>query len=192
MKITALVPLTALVLSGCISFGEKPPESLLTLTPAQPIPVGQTQTATNGTITIAVPSIPQEIATLRVPVRADDTSVAYVKDTRWVEPPNRLFARLVSDAVTTRTGRVVVGSGGGVGSAAELAGELRHFGIDAPSSSAVVTFDAALSRGGTAGLEKRRFEARVPVSAIDALSVGPALNQAANQVATEVADWVGR
>jgi cholesterol transport system auxiliary component len=41
-------------------------------------------------------------------------------------------------------------------------------------------------------VEKRRFEARVPVSAIDAASAGAALNDAANQVAVEVADWVGK
>jgi cholesterol transport system auxiliary component len=33
---------------------------------------------------------------------------------------------------------------------------------------------------------------RVPVAAIDAVNAGPALGQAANQVAAEVADWVGR
>ena len=39
---------------------------------------------------------------------------------------------------------------------------------------------------------KRRFEARVPVSAIEPAPVGVALNQAANQVAAEVADWIGK
>ncbi|WP_326525030.1 ABC-type transport auxiliary lipoprotein family protein [Sphingomonas sp.] len=193
MKATAVAPaLLALTLGGCLSFGDKPPASLLTLTSAQPVAVGQTQTATGGTVTIAVPAIPQEIATLRVPVRAGDTSVAYVKDTRWVEPPNRLFARLVSDAVTTRTGRVVVGTRLMGEPGISLAGDLRSFGVDAPTSSAVVTFDAALLRGLGQPMEKRRFEARVPLATIDALSVGPALNQAANQVAGEVADWIGR
>ena len=41
-------------------------------------------------------------------------------------------------------------------------------------------------------VEKRRFEARVPVSAIEPGPAGIAINQAANQVAAEVADWVGR
>jgi cholesterol transport system auxiliary component len=40
------------------------------------------------------------------------------------------------------------------------------------------------------GLDSRRFEARVPVGVIDALSVGPALNEAANKVAADVADWI--
>ena len=40
-------------------------------------------------------------------------------------------------------------------------------------------------------VEKRRFEARVPVSEIEPGAVGVGINQAANQVAGEVADWVG-
>ena len=104
MKATALAPAAlALLLGGCLSFGEKPPATLLTLTPNQPIAVGQTQTASgSGTVTIAVPSIPQEIATLRVPVRASDTAVAYVKDTRWVEPPNRLSFTWISNYTDQR------------------------------------------------------------------------------------------
>ncbi len=193
MKATALAPvLLALSLGGCLSFGEKPPASLLTLTAAQPIPVGQTQTASSGTVTIATPSMTQELATLRVPVRTGETAVAYVKDTRWVEPPNRLFARLMSDAVTTRTGRVVIATRLMGEPGANLAGDLRSFGIDEPGSAAVVTFDALLQRDSGRPVEKRRFEARVPVSPIDATTVGPALNQAANQVANEVADWIGR
>jgi len=47
-----------------------------------------------------------------------------------------------------------------------------------------------LTRVNATAVEKRRFEARVPVAAIDAVSAGTALNQAANQVAAEVATWV--
>lgn len=193
MKAIAFAPaLLALTLGGCLRFGEQPPSSLLTLTSAQPVAVGQTQSATTGTVTIAVPTVPQEISTLRVPVRSSETEVAYVKDARWVEPPQRLFARLVSDAVTTRTGRLVVANRLLGDPGASLSGELRSFGLDSPTSSAVVIFDATLQRDGTATIQKRRFEARVPVPAIDATTVGPALNQAANQVAAEVADWIGR
>ncbi|URW75321.1 ABC-type transport auxiliary lipoprotein family protein [Sphingomonas donggukensis] len=189
----ALTAAVALPLSGCISFGAKPPPSLLTLSSATPIAAGTTQRAPGaGTITIAVPTVPQEIASLRVPVRATDTSVAYLKDAQWVEPPNRLFARLLSDAVTARTGRVVIGSRMMGDPGATLNGELRSFGVDAATSSAVVTFDAAIIRTSGGALEKRRFEARVPVAAVLPNAVGVALNQGANQVAAEVADWVGR
>jgi len=85
-----------------------------------------------------------------------------------------------------------VGHHRGAHRAGSIGGELRNFGIDAASSSAVVTFDAALVRGEGGKVEKQRFEARVPVARIDAASVGQALNKGANQVAAEVADWIGK
>jgi cholesterol transport system auxiliary component len=54
----------------------------------------------------------------------------------------------------------------------------------------VVVYDGVLARGPDA-VESRRFEARVPVAAIDAASAPDALNRAANQVAAEIAAWVG-
>lgn len=181
-------------LAGCVSFGAKPPPSLLTLQAATPVPVGaQASSATARSITIAVPAVPQSLATARVPVQATATSVAYVEKAVWVEVPARLFARLLADTVTTRTGRVVLSGAQSISDpGARLGGELRNFGLDATTREAVVTYDASLIRSDPAAVEKRRFEARVPVAAIDAVSSGPALNQAANQVAGEVADWVGR
>ena len=190
------LPLAAplvLSLSGCISFGAKPPPTLLTLSPSAPVPVGNAQdSAAAKSIVIDVPVVPQSLATARIPVQATPTSIAYVKDAVWAEPPARLFARLVSDTITTRTGRVVLSPVQALGDpSARLGGELRTFGIDAATSMAVVTFDAALTRVNDR-LEKRRFEARVPIATIDATASGTALNEAANQVAVEVADWVGR
>ena len=190
----ALVALP-LALTACISFGGgKPPPSLLTITPAVTLPVGETRsTSTAATITIGVPQVPQELAAPRVPVHSGGTAVAYVKDAVWVEPPSRLFARLVADTVTVRTGRVVLSHRQSqIDPGAQLSGELRMFGVDADRGEAVVVYDAVLVRGNAAVFEKRRFEARVPVSPVEAGPVGAALNQAANQVAAEVADWVGQ
>ena len=188
-----LAALLALPLAGCISFGAKPPPSLLTLTAAAAPAVGQDQTGTRS-ITIDVPVTPQALATARVPVQTGPTAIAYVEKALWAEPPARLFARLLADTATARTGRVVVSSVQAVGDpGAHLGGELRTFGIDGQTREAVVTFDASLVRqANRGGLDKRRFEVRVPVAAIDAASVGPALNDAANQVAAQVANWVGR
>lgn len=210
-----------LALAGCISFGAKPPPALLTLTATAQPPVGQPQraaispattrstlaiggrpvaTLTNepvvagtSSITIDTPVVPQEIATPRVPVLATPGSIAYVKDAQWVEPPAQLFARLLGDTVTTRTGRVVLSTAQSFqAGGATLTGELRRFGLDASARTAVVTFDAALIRATGGGIEKQRFEASVPVTSIDAAGAGAGLNQAANQVAAQVADWVGR
>jgi cholesterol transport system auxiliary component len=95
--------------------------------------------------------------------------------------------------VTVRTNRVVLSTAQSYQSgSATLTGELRRFGLDAATRSAVVTFDAALIRTTGGGIEKQRFEATVPVTTIDAAGAGAGLNQAANQVAAQVADWVGR
>jgi cholesterol transport system auxiliary component len=190
---TPLILIAMLPLAGCISFGAKPPPTLLTLTSASQVPVGQNQdSATAKSISIQVPTTPMALATARVPVQATPTSIAYVPDAQWSEPPARLFARLSSDTIAARTGLVVLSTIQSVGDpSAQLAGELRNFGLDATTREAVVTFDASLTRQGKTTVEKHRFEARVPVTAIDAPSAAAGINQAANQVATELADWIG-
>lgn len=188
------LPLLTLPLAGCISFGGKTPESLLTLSPAVQLPVGESKRSNlAATITVSVPSVPQELAASRVPVRTGGTAIAYVKDAQWVERPSQLFARLLGDTIGAQTGRLVLSTRQSqLDPGAYLQGELRAFGVDADTREAVVTYDAALTRGPETVIEKRRFEARVPVAVVEAAPVGVALNQAANQVATQVAEWVGR
>lgn len=199
----APVMLAALSLGGCISFGSNPPPSLLTLDAAATVAVGETTSSASArSITIAVPGVPQELAVTRIPVRSGDTSVAYLKDAQWVETPNRMFARVLSDTITARTGRVVLGTRASLSDpGARLGGDLRQFGVDANASEAVVVYDATLVRDrpvaadGTrpaVPYEKRRFEARVPIAELTPAAAGIALNQAANTVAGEVSDWVGR
>jgi cholesterol transport system auxiliary component len=180
----------ALALSGCISFGPKPPKQLLRLTSAETIAVGASQTITGGeAITVLVPTVPAELANNRIPVRSAGNAVAYVKDAQWLEPPNRLFQRLLADTVAARTNRPVLTTRQlSIDPGTRLTGQIQAFGVDEASQNAVVTFDAAMARGTT--VQTKRFEARVPVSEIEPAPVGAALNQAANQVAAEVADWV--
>jgi cholesterol transport system auxiliary component len=117
--------------------------------------------------------------------------VAYVKDAFWVDTPNDLFRRLLSETIASRTGRVALDPlQTTFNPGNRLTGQLQNFGIDAPRMQAVVTYDAALATGPET-VVTRRFEARVPVAAIDRANVAPALNAAANQVATEVAAWIG-
>lgn len=190
---TLLVLLAAVPLSACISFGAKPPPSLLTLNSAAALAPGQTQdSAGANTITILVPVVGQALATQRVPVQATGTSLAYLKDAQWAEYPARLFARLLSDTVTAKTGRVVLSTAQSLADPGErLAGELRNFGLDATQHRAVVTYDAVLMRKDNT-VEKRRFESRVPVGEIAPAAAGVALNQAANDVAGQVAGWIGK
>ena len=185
-----IVVTASLALAGCIRFGAEPPERLLSLPPAQSGAPGTAQAGGAGdAITVLWPGVPAELATNRIPVQATPTSVAYVKDAQWVEPPNRLFARLLAETIEARTGRPVLpGRQFAFDPGTRVSGQLMKFGVDAASQTAIVTFDAAVSRAGA--IQTRRFEARAPVGQIEAQAVGAALNQAANQVAAEVADWV--
>lgn len=189
--LAALLPLMAL--GGCISLAARPPAALLTLSPDATPGAGTTvSTANAATITIAVPTAPAEINTSRVPVRTGNTSIAYIKDAQWSEPPARLFARLLADTVSARTGRVVLGWNQALGSTgAKLSGELRRFGVDESAHQAVIIYEASLQRGTDRVFETRRFEAREPIGTISADTAGPALNRAANKVAADVAAWVG-
>jgi cholesterol transport system auxiliary component len=178
-------------LSGCISFGGKAPPFFLRLTAAQEQAAGPPRTAAAGqAITVLPPISSQELMTPRVPVHSGNNQVAYLKDAQWVEAPSALFARLISETISAR-GRVVLDPRQfALDPGTRLTGTLQSFGLDADQMQAVVVYDAALARTGGA-VETRRFAARVPVTAIDAPSAASALNQAANQVAAEVAAWVG-
>ena len=182
----------ALLLGGCLSFGPDTPDSLLTLTPTATAPAGN---AIGGSTAQALVMQEFEAApaldNTRVPVQVDDTSIAYLQDAVWVEKPARQLRRLFAETIRTRTGRLVIdGDDPGVLAENRLTGTLRQFGYDARSQSVVVVFDAVRPGQGDA-VQTRRFEARVPGVTADVASVGPALNRAANDVAGQVAAWVG-
>jgi cholesterol transport system auxiliary component len=181
----------ALVLAGCLSFGTKPPPTLMRLTAEAGLAAGSRTTPTSQAITVVTPSASQEVNTPRVPVRTGATAVAYLPNAQWVEVPSALFGRLLSETIAARTGRVVLDPKQFTFDPGQrLTGTLHTFGLNADTLEAVLVYDAALARGKDA-VETRRFEARVPVAAIDAASAPEALNRAANQVAAEVAAWVG-
>lgn len=186
----------AAMLSGCISIGGKPPKvPFMTIRAAEQVKPGDVQTAASGaTVTVLFPVVPHELATTRVPVHQGGNAVAYVKDAQWVEAPPRLFARLLGDTISARTGRPVLSyRQSQVDPGATLSGELRSFGVDADTNEAVVIYDALLVENGDAAkFQKRRFEARAPLAEVKPELVAEALNKAANQVAIEVSDWVGK
>ena len=189
-KLAVLAP--ALLLGGCISFGGEPPESLLTLTPTATAPAGAGGSSTAGSALVMTEfEAPSALDVTRVPVQVSDTELAYLKDAVWVEKPARLFRRLIAETIRTRSNRVVVdGDDPGVLADNRLSGTLRQFGYDARTGSVVVVFDAVRPGEGSA-VTTRRFQAVVPGVAADVASVGPALNQAANDVAVQVAEWIG-
>jgi cholesterol transport system auxiliary component len=184
--------LLAVPLAGCLSLGGKTPEQLLTLTPARSAPAGA---ATTGSATSALaviePHTEQRLNVTRVPVQMTDSTLAYIKDAVWVEKPTRLFRQLLGETIRAGGTRLVVNEGDlGYSAATKLSGQLLDMGYDVASGSVVVRFDGVL-QSADGRVQTRRFESRVAGVAAEAAAVGPALNQAANDVAAQVAEWVG-
>lgn len=188
-----MVPgLLALSLGACVSFGAKAPPSMLVLTSTSSVTSGTIRSASaNEALVVLMPQSPRKLETNRLPVQIDDSSIAYLKDAVWADKPARLMQLLLMETIASKSGRLVLNEvdTGGKGQQF-LSGSLLEFGVDAASMEAVVVYDAVkLVRGQV--VEKRRFEAKKSVTVMEAALVGAALNDAANDVAGQIADWIG-
>ncbi len=141
-------------------------------------------------MTIAIPVIPKEIRTTRVPVHSGPIAIAYVENLTWVDTPDRLFQDLLSETVTRMTNRVVLDPNqAALDPGLTITGNLTRFGYDEQEGAVIVRYDAAMARAGGSAVTTRRFEAREPADGT-AATVAPAINAAANRVAMEAAQWV--
>jgi cholesterol transport system auxiliary component len=187
---------TALALAaataGCsLLGGGKAPPHLFTLTAEAPPAAAARSAAVGETVTIQTPIVGEELRTVRVPVQVSPYVVQYVKDIQWVDTPNRLFQILLEETVRRTTNRVVLDPDQStLDPGLVVSGELQRFGYDAQTGMVIVRYDASLAVPGGTHVQSRRFEATLPADGT-AATVGPALNQAANQVALEVARWIG-
>lgn len=187
-----LAPLAALaMLPGCLG-GARVPDALLTLSPTASRPAAQPRTAGAGqAITVTTPGTPRALATSRVPVYVDGTTIQYLAGAQWVAPPADLLRGLVSETIAARTNLAVLDpSLYTQAPTAVLSGQLLRFGLDPNGQDVVIDYECALSRPDQA-VVTNRFSARVPVADESPAAVAAALNEAANQVAAEVAAWVG-
>lgn len=180
----------ALALSACFG-GAKPPATLLTLTPqAAAVQIARSATAGEA-VTIEVPVVGKEIRQIRVPVLEGPGRVTYVEDLQYVDTPDKLFQQLLTETVKRTTNRVVLDPNqASLDPGLRVTGTLERFGYDAQTGQVVVIFDASLSTQGGTRVETRRFEATAPADGT-AATVGPAINQAANAVALQAAQWIG-
>jgi cholesterol transport system auxiliary component len=186
-----LAPVAALLaLSGCFG-GAQMPDALMTLTPAQTRAAAQPRTASAGqAITVTTPDAPRAISTSRIPVYVDDTTIQYLPDAQWVEPPADLLRGLLSETIAARTGLAVLDPSLYTQTpSVVLSGQLLRFGLDPNAHEVVVDYEGALARP-DAAVVTNRFSAHVAVADESPAAVGAALNEAANQVAGQVADWV--
>ena len=196
MRVAAPVAMTlalgACSLGGLLGGGGKVPPTLMSLTPEAPPPGEYARTSAVGeAVTISIPVIPKELRTVRIPAQVSPTDVAYIEDVRLVDTPDRLFQDLLAETVRRTTRRIVLDpKQSALDPGITVTGQLHRFGFDEASSTVIVRYDASLSTGGGAHIQTRRFEASVSATGVRG-SVGPALNRAANQVALEVANWIG-
>lgn len=186
----------ALSLGGCLGGllgGTKAPPTLLRLTASEAAPAGTSASGKPGdAIMVMEPETDNRLAVQRVPVQVNAVDVAYLKDAQWVERPARQFRALLAERLRAKGGRLVVEDDQPVpATGTRLSGKLLDLGFDARSQSAVVRFDA-LRTSPSGVVTTRRFEAKVGGVSATAASVGPALNQAANEVAGQVVEWMGQ
>lgn len=181
-----------LLLGGCVSLGGKAPKQLIGLTADSTAPAGDMGATTlREALVVLDPEAERRLDVQRVPVQVDDATIAYLKDATWVERPARLFRRLLAETIRAKGKRLVVEAGDAAeGGKTTLGGRLLDMGYDARSQTVVVRYDA-LRSDAAGNVVSRRFEASVPGVSPKVESVAPALNKAANQVAAQVADWVG-
>ncbi|HEV7233146.1 MAG TPA: ABC-type transport auxiliary lipoprotein family protein [Sphingorhabdus sp.] len=181
-----------LSLGACVSFGGKAPPSLLTLTASNSVAKGTVKSgASADALIVLLPEAPRKLDNNRVPVQIDDSSLAYLKDAVWADKPARLMQLLLMETIAAKSGRLVLNETDAGGKATQyLSGSLLEFGIDASASEAVVVYDAVKMVRGLS-VDKKRFEVRRPVSAVEPGPSGSALNEAANDVASQVSDWLG-
>ncbi len=187
----------ALALAGCSPLvqlgGNTPaPATLLVLRASAPPPEWRGPTALADTLGVAVPDVPAELQTLRLPVQVGPAGVQYLAGASWTEQPNRQFQRLLADTLAGAGVPVLDTRSGSVGPARLLTGHLREFGLDVRGGAVVrVRYDAQLAgprSGGTVAL--RSFVAQEAVASQSPEAVAGALNRAANRLAADVAQWV--
>lgn len=188
---SAVATLASIALAGCISLGPKVPQQLLSLSPDTSAQVGPVTTAsTADAIVVLNPESDRSLDMLRVPVRVNAATIAYLEDIAWVEKPAFQFRALLAETLRTRTNRLVVEDGDfDVVGRTVVNGRLLAMGYDAPTHSVVVRIDMQRQdKGGE--IVSRRFEAIVSGIEAKAAPVSTALGKASNDVAGQVADWI--
>lgn len=192
-SLSKFAPLALLLaLPGCISFGEKPPKSLLSLSSDAQIPSGQNNAARDvNAVSITVPATPGALNNQRVAVLSNN-AFAYLPKAAWVDVPARLFRNVLAETVEAKTGRFVPDlRNAAITPDTRLGGTLAAFELLGGQGKVLVIYDATLAKSGSDTIQTRRFEATSPVSSEEPEAVTAALNRASNAVANDVAAWVG-
>lgn len=194
----AALLLALAVVSGCgplVQFGGAGarPDTLYTLSappPAASASAGQQPIDQAKAVTIDVPTIASAMQTVRVPVQVSDTMIQYLRGAQWAEQPNRLFQRLLAGVMAGHGVPVIDQRASGHVAGNRLSGQLLAFGLETRGPyRVVVRYDATLVT--PAGIHQRPFVREAAVGSSNPVEVMAALDMVANQVAADVALWVG-
>lgn len=184
---------SAIFLAGCVSLGEDPPERLMGLTAQATVPAGTAKISQDKqAVSVAMPALPSQLRNQRIAVQTGMT-YAYMPKIAWIDTPGAMFRSVLAETIEAKTGRFVPDHrNASITPDNRLGGTLIAFQLLGGQGQVLVIYDATLARSGSDEVKARRFEARVPVAGEDAATVAAGLNQAANQVAAEVAEWIGQ
>ena len=181
-----------------IRIGEEGPPPGLYALRAVP-PEGSVQRAMPSPLLVTPPETIAELRPPRIAVFTSLTGVAYLPNARWVDPPARLMTRLLEDRLQdASTGIVITPRQFEVGYNYLLNSRLTGFNLDVRDGThfARVELEASLITAPTASAPDQeivgvqRFSATRQLSSLDPLSVTENLNAAANDVATQLANWL--
>lgn len=196
----AAMLMLAALLAGCgplVKIGEPPatPARLYALRAAAPGDAGPASVpgAALRTVVVEAPLPAAALRTLRIPVVTGDTSLAWLKDAQWLEPPARQFQGLLLDMLAAQPGIAAIDARLHSGPAQlRLTGTLDSLGVDVRDASrpvARVRFTAVLSGARGALVATAPFEAARPVDPASPDSVVRGLSEAAQEAARAAALW---
>lgn len=192
LRRTILALTAAGLLAGCISFGEDPPERLMSLTSTARVAADQGKVTRDvQAVGVSAPALPAALRNQRIAVQTG-AAFAYLPKAAWVDTPSQLFRSVLAETIEARTGRFVPDTrNGAITPDTRLSGTLLAFQLLGGQGKVLVIYDATLAKSGSDEIRARRFERTVPVAGEDARSVAAALNEATNAIAADVADWIG-
>lgn len=199
----ALAAGLAASLSACgplVKLGDdSPPPSLFALRSAEPEGAETAPRALPSPLLLTPPDTIAELRPPRIAVFTSLTGVSYLPASRWVDPPARLMARLLEDRLReASSGLVITPRQFEVGYNYRLNTRLTKFHVDARNGDHIarVRIEAALLTAPSAKLPDqlvvgtRSFEAERPLASTNPKHVTENLNAAANDVATQLANWL--
>ena len=181
-----------------VQFGEEgPPPSLFALRSVTP--EGSQPRTMPSPLLVTPPETIAELRPPRIAVFTSLTGVSYLPGSRWIDPPARLMTRLLEDRLRqASTGIVITPRQFEVGYNYRLNSRLTGFHVDVEEGRHLVRveLEATLITAPSASRPEQeivgtaRFNAERELTSVEPRQVTESLNAAANDVATQLVEWL--